>query len=142
MGGSATSCSSYSWIVLGVRVSPPSVPLAWLKRQIPQLEVALFLSLHGRDRFRSAQISRCRHSCGLHPREDGSDGSPTLLPQEYIRLGKSGAATSDGEFFATLKHQSMKLQIQPLSDMALADIKPKITQDNVMYEAFSSVTAG
>ena len=27
-------------------VSPPSVPLAWLKRQIPQLEVALFLSLH------------------------------------------------------------------------------------------------
>jgi len=41
----------------------------------------------------------------------------------------------------TLIHQT-KLGIQPLCDRAFADIKSKVSLDNVVDEAFSWATAG
>ena len=40
----------------------------------------------------------------------------------------------------TLTHPS-KLEIQPLRDTAFADIKAKVSQNNVVDEAFSWITA-
>ena len=83
--------------------SRPSILSIWLKLQIPQVEISILLLLHKRDLVRSPQISRSRFSQGLHPQKDSGDGSPALLPKEYIRPGKSGAAASDGEFLTILK---------------------------------------
>ena len=38
--------------------------------------------------------------------------------------------------------QSIQLEIQPLSEKALADIESKVTSNNVVSEVFSRVTAG
>ena len=98
---------------LAYEYSRPSILSTWLKQQIPQVEISIFLLLHRRDLVRSPQISRSRFSQGLHPQKDGSDGSTTLLPKEYLRLGKSGVSTSDGKFLTTLTHQTITARDSP-----------------------------
>ena len=60
-----------------------------------QVEVSLFLSLHGHYLVRSSQISRRRLSLGSHSGEHHSRCAPSLFTEEHLRFGKLGETTPD-----------------------------------------------
>ena len=63
-----------------------------------------------------------------------------MLTEKYIHSGKLGEVAFNYASDLTLTHQ-IKLGIYTLRDHAFADIKNKVSLDNVVDEVFSWVTA-
>ena len=106
-----------------------------------QLEVLVLLSLHWCDLVRPPQIARCRLSVEVYTRKDRDCRTASLLAEEHLCSRETGGIIFSQMSRMTLKCQT-KLEIQPLCDSAFADIKSKVSSDNIADESFSWVTAG
>ena len=98
--------------------------------------------MHGRHIVCSPQIPRRRFSFALYLLEENDDDTPSVFTEEHLRSSELGENSPDhiplGRYRLTRR---IKLGIEPLRDRALADIKNKVSQDNVVDEVFSWITA-
>ena len=115
------------------------LPLYRGESRVLQLEISVLLSLHRRDIFRSPQVSRCRLPPELHPRKHCGGCTPSLLSEDYLRFSQLGEAISTSTSHTRLT-RGIKLEMKPLCASALADVKGKLSSDNVADEVFSWVT--
>ena len=138
-GEGGNACGSRCWVVFSVRALPrPTIALR--NDEFPSWKSLLFYRCTDVISFAPLKSQGADSRLNYIREKTTADAPPPCSPKSTYVLAK--LVRQPQSVSGTMLTSQIKLGIQPLWKSALADIKSKVSLDNVVDEVFSWVTSG